>query len=1016
MGVYPVKYSETVAEVDTDVMQACARLVMQMRPVLPLDGLAVVLLEPGGDTSRVVFSWGASHQTQTPRGHSVIPQSSFATVDQPSMCINLEGRHGPLGAVLFRCSVTAEYGPEQESLVKNWAQHLALTLENIQLQSRLERQALETRTFGKIAGVVASDVPIGRVYRRFAGEIKQLLEYQRLSVYLADSEADLLTCVYQVGRGVRRSRLGETRKLTGSGCEMAISCGQGYIVKDNLQTGEMGWPELSGSGTLRSALIVPIDYVGNAIGAVVTESRWPNAYGPNEQKLLQRIATLLGPRIANSMLYARLKQEAQEHNQRTEALRAVGDALGANSGHLVVLDLVCRRIGEVLGARYVDVWVQEDNRLVNKVSWGHALAPSGERVALLENIAGARELPQLLGLAEPEVSREHPSDLVLPLVQDSRTLGYMVVGSAVVGKEFSSSEVRFAEALAAQAATALEKARLDEEGKSKAKELAVLDDIAKILGSSRSLEEVFGHLAAAVNRIVPFHTTTLSWVAPNGCDISNLRWCSDLGATGDFPEDAGSFSIHAHLVFRKRTIGSLTLWRAKGETFANREQDILERLGALIAPVVDNMRLYQQARRQAYQLHHLNRLGQSLDHSSFAEKPLRDAIDRAIKVAGTSWAAVYLRQEEDHSFVLAARARSSVDFLPERVSHEMWELVDKCFRTSPPQPLSTSLEISDLTSDGSDSDGAFSVIALPLEVSRRTIGVLVLGRPGASGWNQAEVDSLRVIAAESAETNFSPQRTGKVEGDDVLLPLDSLHKQLLVDVAHALRTPLAAIKGYSSALLQSDVTWPPELHQEFLETIDRETDRLTQVVNELLAPSHDDAGAVGLNLVLCTVQSLFDKAKSELAAKNWQWPVEFCCQPDLPPVSVDLRRLVQVTEYLVRCSAEMAGPDGALRVEARLREGQPDVVISRAVQDGPYASDGRGLEPSAAPEGDQGGSWMNDDLRVIISRALLDAHGVTLRAGLSEDPSRLFSFSLPVGSPSDQIIEAGFLPVGRPSP
>lgn len=42
---------------DAPVHRACAQFASQIRPVLPLDSLAVVLVEPGGDTSRVVYSW-----------------------------------------------------------------------------------------------------------------------------------------------------------------------------------------------------------------------------------------------------------------------------------------------------------------------------------------------------------------------------------------------------------------------------------------------------------------------------------------------------------------------------------------------------------------------------------------------------------------------------------------------------------------------------------------------------------------------------------------------------------------------------------------------------------------------------------------------------------------------------------------------------------------------------------------------------------------------------------------------
>ena len=61
-----------------------------------------------------------------------------------------------------------------------------------------------------------------------------------------------------------------------------------------------------------------------------------------------------------------------------------------------------------------------------------------------------------------------------------------------------------------------------------------------------------------------------------------------------------------------------------------------------------------------------------------------------------------------------------------------------------------------------------------------------------------------------------------------------LQRESWINVAHSLRTPLSSIKGYSSTLLQPDVAWPPEMYQEFIETIDREADELNRVINDLL--------------------------------------------------------------------------------------------------------------------------------------------------------------------------------------
>ena len=59
------------------------------------------------------------------------------------------------------------------------------------------------------------------------------------------------------------------------------------------------------------------------------------------------------------------------------------------------------------------------------------------------------------------------------------------------------------------------------------------------------------------------------------------------------------------------------------------------------------------------------------------------------------------------------------------------------------------------------------------------------------------------------------------------------------DLAHTLRSPLTSIKGYTSSLLRTDVAWSEELEREFLETIEREADRLNEAVSDLLDTSLD---------------------------------------------------------------------------------------------------------------------------------------------------------------------------------
>ncbi len=96
--------------------------------------------------------------------------------------------------------------------------------------------------------------------------------------------------------------------------------------------------------------------------------------------------------------------------------------------------------------------------------------------------------------------------------------------------------------------------------------------------------------------------------------------------------------------------------------------------------------------------------------------------------------------------------------------------------------------------------------------------------------------------------------SGQVIGRGLLLrdvtrerEIDEFKSALLAAVGHELRTPLAAIKGHASTLLQQDVTWPPADQRHFLQTISDEADRLAQLVSNLLDLSRQEAGLLLLN-------------------------------------------------------------------------------------------------------------------------------------------------------------------------
>jgi two-component system, OmpR family, phosphate regulon sensor histidine kinase PhoR len=133
-------------------------------------------------------------------------------------------------------------------------------------------------------------------------------------------------------------------------------------------------------------------------------------------------------------------------------------------------------------------------------------------------------------------------------------------------------------------------------------------------------------------------------------------------------------------------------------------------------------------------------------------------------------------------------------------------------------------------------------------------------------------------------------------------------RELIVNVSHELRTPIASIRGHvESLLMTADVpdepAPPPEELRRYLGIVHRETERLSALVDDLLALARADAGELHLDVTPVAagevVEDVFE-ALSPLARRERQITLVREAPPGLPPVLADRQRLEQVLLNLAR--------------------------------------------------------------------------------------------------------------------
>lgn len=229
----------------------------------------------------------------------------------------------------------------------------------------------------------------------------------------------------------------------------------------------------------------------------------------------------------------------------------------------------------------------------------------------------------------------------------------------------------------------------------------------------------------------------------------------------------------------------------------------------------------------------------------------------------------------------------------------------------------------------------------------------------------------------------------------VLREVDRLRSELMANVSHELRTPLASIKGFTTTLLRADVKWSEEEQRDYLQTINRETDRLTRLISDLLDMSHIDAGALKLEKDIYTLQQIVDAASGRLTTLTKRHQLNIALPADLPKVNADELRIGQVLTNMtenatkfspegseILISAEPAGDQVILSVADR-GEGIAPELMSKLFD--------RFYQAQRIADGHKG----DTGLGLIICKGIVEAHGGRIWVESKLGEGSKFSFTLP---------------------
>jgi two-component system phosphate regulon sensor histidine kinase PhoR len=254
---------------------------------------------------------------------------------------------------------------------------------------------------------------------------------------------------------------------------------------------------------------------------------------------------------------------------------------------------------------------------------------------------------------------------------------------------------------------------------------------------------------------------------------------------------------------------------------------------------------------------------------------------------------------------------------------------------------------------------------------------------------------LQINAAAISDANGKQRGTVLVVHDLTRLKqLERARQEFVANVSHELRTPLSLIKGYVETLLDGAKD-NPEVETKFLQTIQRNSERLQFLIEDLLTISELESGRIRMNLQNLALRPMVEKALGDLSARARTKRVTLTNH--LPEVTVraDADRLQQVFGNLVDNAIKYGRLEGSVTVSGNTLN---DDTFEVCVQD-----DGPGIPAEAlervferfyrvdkARSREQGGTGLG----LSIVKHIVQSHGGRVWAKSEPGKGAAFFFTL----------------------
>jgi len=959
------------------------------------------------------------------------------------MALPLVSRGRVIGALDVQSTREAAFGEDDVAILQTMADQLANAIENARLFEVEQHRVAQLATLNRIGRRVASILDQQELLQQAVDTVKEELGYLKAAVLLRDEKAEKLYVAaatdtfWEVIPDDYRQPVGQGMIGT------AAQTGETLLVNDAASD---PYAYRVGEWLSPSSLSVPMKIGERVIGVLEVEADEPYAFDENDRLGMETLADQIATAIEN----ARLFEAEQRQRREADTLYRAAQALSTTLNLRQVLERILSELQQVVRYDSASVQLLRDGQL--EIIGGHGFPNLDAILGLTFDLSqhhnpNANVIRQQAPFIVDDASAVYPKFgetpydaagarawLGVPLVIGDRLIGMLALDKQEPGF-YTQEHADLAEAFAAQAAIAIENARLYEEARRHVEELTVLHNIDVAITSTLSLDNVLQQIYEQISRVIDFDALHVALydderdrvhiplIIDRGEKLSPLTlqideknslsswvirnqeplWIGDAKQEC-LPTEAIALGVPTRslmvlpLITRDKVVGVISAQSYEPHAFDERQRRRFSDIATQVAIAVDNAQLFEETSRRLAETSLLQQVtlaaASTLDFDLVLEQTVK-ALHRAFDIDRLG----FLLPDEEKGTLMFHPPLTVPRAEPPPIPVE-GNMAGRAYQTGRPVLRRDTAQKPLYTEDDID---IRSALAVPVRTGDRIAAVLYAESPTAEMFSE---DDLRIFTTLAGQLGvmlenarlyrtLQEQKNELSQAYEELKELNRLRSEVVQNVSHELNTPLSLVQGYVELLLAEDLGMLQDDQLGALQVIRKRTGQLKRLIHNLTtlqSISHQPLNPAPIPIAEPIRQAIaaFRRPARQAGIRfHEELPAE------LPPVLGDQEQLTLVFKHLIDNAVKFSPDGGTVTIRAWAEEACVSVSVS---------DEGIGISPEHMDRIFERFYQVNGSARrrfggmgvgLALVWEVVEAHGGTVKVRSEPEEGSTFTMTLP---------------------